>query len=209
MGPNGGGKSTLLKIILGLHPLQKGRITIDDMDYKKSHQSIGYVPQYIDYNLDFPITVMEVVLMGINRSKQRLWGYSKADKQRAYELLEQLKITAVADKKIGDLSGGQRQRALIARALFSEPKILFLDEPTSNIDIQGQETIYHILKALNEKITIIVITHDISLVIKYATKVLYLNKKSTYHDLFSLHQFQNNDGHICEIELFEMLQNKL
>jgi zinc transport system ATP-binding protein len=111
-----------------------------------------------------------------------------------------------ANNRISNLSGGQRQRVLIARALFSNPKILLLDEPTSNIDINGCEQVYLTLQELNKKIPIIVVSHDISVILKYASKAFYINKKMTQHDLSKMKdEFKSIDSHVCEIELLEML----
>ncbi|QKF80781.1 metal ABC transporter ATP-binding protein [Halarcobacter ebronensis] len=206
LGPNGGGKSTLLKIILGINPLQKGKIEIFGNPYLNELQNIGYVPQNTNINIDFPIKVLEVVMMGQNSFKKRLFGYKKDEKRNALDALEKVGMKDFFNYKISNLSGGQRQRVLIARALFSNPSILLLDEPTSNIDLQGCEQIYSVLKELSQEITIIVVSHDISIVLKYATKAVYINKKLTFHDLSRMKsEFQNINSHICEIELLEML----
>lgn len=206
IGPNGGGKSTLLKLILGINEVKEGSIKI----FKKNHLSqiskIGYVPQNTNINLNFPITVLEVVMMGQDKLTKRLFGYKKEEKQRAYEVLEKVNMKDFAKNKISNLSGGQRQRVLIARALFSNPEILLLDEPTSNIDISGCEQIYSTLEQLNKEITIIVVSHDISVILKYASKAFYVNKKLTNHDLTTMkEEFKSIDSHVCEIELLEML----
>jgi zinc transport system ATP-binding protein len=145
-------------------------------------------------------------MMGQNNIKKRLFGYKKYEKSKALEILKKVDMEEFASSKISNLSGGQRQRVLIARALFANPKILLLDEPTSNIDIKGCEQIYQTLEKLNKDITIVVISHDISVVLKYATKAVYINKKLTYHDLSKMkNDFKNLESHVCEIELLEML----
>ncbi|WP_072682404.1 metal ABC transporter ATP-binding protein [Arcobacter sp. LA11] len=206
IGPNGGGKSTLLKLILGINELREGSIKIFGKDYINQIQKIGYVPQNTNINLNFPITVLEVVMMGQNNLQKRLFGYKKEEKERAYEVLEKVDMKDFVKNKISNLSGGQRQRVLIARALFSNPEILLLDEPTSNIDISGCEQIYSTLEQLNKEITVIVVSHDISVILKYASKAFYINRKLTYHDLTTMKdEFKSIDSHICEIELLEML----
>ena len=206
LGPNGGGKSTLLKLILGINPLTQGDIKIFGNKIADEISNIGYVPQNTNVNLNFPISVIEVVMMGQNDIKKRFFGYKKDEKAKALELLKKVDMQEYADSKISNLSGGQRQRVLIARALFANPKILLLDEPTSNIDVNGCEQIYQTLEKLNKDITIVVISHDISVVLKYATKAVYINKKLTYHDLSKMKDdFKNMDAHVCEIELLEML----
>ena len=145
-------------------------------------------------------------MMGQNNIKKRFFGYKKEEKIKALEVLEKVNMKEFANSKISNLSGGQRQRVLIARAIFCNPKILLLDEPTSNIDITGCEQVYQVLKELNKDITVVVISHDISVVLKYASKAVYINKKLTYHDLTKMKDdFKNIESDICEIELLEML----
>ncbi len=206
IGPNGGGKSTLLKLILGINEIKDGSIKIFDKNHLEQIHNVGYVPQNTNINLNFPITVIEVVMMGQNSLKKRLFGYKKEEKQRAIEVLKKVNMQDFINNKISNLSGGQRQRVLIARALFSHPKILLLDEPTSNIDISGCEQIYSTLQELNREIPIIVVSHDISVILKYASRAFYVNKKMTQHDLTTMKdEFKSIDSHICEIELLEML----
>lgn len=206
LGPNGGGKSTLLKLILGINSLQKGSIKVLGKPSSSKIQHIGYVPQNTNINLNFPITVLEVVMMGQSSFFKRLFGFKQDEKEKALDALTKVNMQDFASNKISDLSGGQRQRVFIARALFSEPKILLLDEPTSNIDIQGSEQIYATLQELNKDITIVVISHDISIILQYASKAVYINKTCSYHDLTQMKQeFHAMDSHVCEVELLEML----
>jgi zinc transport system ATP-binding protein len=198
IGPNGGGKSTLLKLILGILTPNKGSIT--------KTSSIGYVPQNTNINTDFPIKVIEVVMMAQGLSKRRLFGYPKEDIIKAKEILAQVGMAEYADKKIALLSGGQRQRVMIARALFSNPKVLILDEPTSSIDVEGQKQVYELFKQLNKDMTIIVVSHDISIIIGYASKVAHINKRLSYHDTSTLQApITTENSHVCEVELLEML----
>lgn len=206
IGPNGGGKSTLLKLILGINKFKKGSIKIFGESLSNQIHKIGYVPQNTNINLNFPITVLEVVMMGQNNLQKRLFGYKKEEKEKAFEVLRKVNMQDLAKNKISNLSGGQRQKVLIARALFSNPEILLLDEPTSNIDINGCEQIYSTLEQLNKEITLIVVSHDISVILKYASKAFYINKRLTNHDLTTMKdEFKSIDAHICEIELLEML----
>lgn len=206
IGPNGGGKSTLIKLILGIYEPQKGSIDILKHAQEKHSAPIAYVPQNTNININFPIEAIEVVMMGHKSNKPTLFGYKKEETAHALHVLEQVGMRAHAHKKIGSLSGGQRQRVMIARALCSNPKILILDEPTSSIDADGQKQIYELLKELNKKVTIIVISHDISVVLEYASKVAHINKKLSFHDLSSLKkEFELGDNHICEVELMQML----
>jgi zinc transport system ATP-binding protein len=205
IGPNGGGKSTLLKLILGIYPSKSGTISIQHTDAINKLDIIGYVPQNTNINLNFPIKVIEVVMMGF-ASKKSFFGYAKEDLDLANKLLEQVGMKEYAHQKIGELSGGQRQRVMIARALFAHPKILILDEPTSSIDVEGQAKIYDLLQELNKEITIIVVSHDLSVILNYATKVAHINKKLSFHDMSSFESsFDTQKEHICEVELLEML----
>lgn len=204
IGPNGGGKSSLLKLILGILTPQKGTILLQN-----TH--LGYVPQNTNVNTDFPIKVLEVVMMGHIGGKKPLFGYSKEEKDCAMNALRQVRMQDFAQNKIGELSGGQRQRVMIARALCAEPKILLLDEPTSSIDSLGQKEIYKLLKKLNKSITIVVVSHDISVILEYASKVAYINKTLSYHDISNKNKTfhtHNNKEHFCEIELLQMLGSK-
>lgn len=208
IGPNGGGKSTLLKLILGINTLKKGSISVLGKEPSKSLTQIGYVPQNTNVNTDFPIKVIEVVMMGHVGDKRPLFGYGKDEIMCAMGALTQVGMEKFAQTKIGSLSGGQRQRVMIARALCAHPQILILDEPTSSIDITGQKEIYELLKMLNESITIIVVSHDISVILEYANKAAHVNKTLSYHDISDKKQTFHTHGdneHFCEIELLQML----
>ncbi len=208
IGPNGGGKSTLLKLILSINTYKQGNIKVLDKKPKQSLRKIGYVPQNTNVNTDFPIKVIEVVMMGHVDGKRPLFGYGKDEMFCAMGALEQVGMADFSQTKIGSLSGGQRQRVMIARALCAHPSILILDEPTSSIDITGQREIYELLKTLNEYITVIVVSHDISVILEYANKAAHVNKKLSYHDISDKHSTfhtHGNDGHFCEIELLQML----
>ena len=207
IGPNGGGKSTLLKLILGMESIQKGSIRTFGEKPKKNLSKIGYVPQDTNINTDFPIKVIEVVLMGHIGTKQPLFGYAKEETICAMGALAQVGMEEFAEKKIGSLSGGQRQRVMIARALCAHPQILILDEPTSNIDVDGQQQIYELLQMLNQSITIIVVSHAISVVLGFASKVVHINKKMTYHVLNKTENSEiKNSEHFCEVEFFNSLK---
>ncbi|WP_072682568.1 metal ABC transporter ATP-binding protein [Arcobacter sp. LA11] len=204
IGPNGGGKSTLLKLILGLLKTKDGKI----IKHLKN-DSIGYVPQNTNLNIDFPITALEIVLMGHIGNKKQLFGYSKEDIACAMSSLEQVSMENHANSKIGDLSGGQRQRVFIARALCANPKAMLLDEPTASIDVKGQKDIYELLKELNKSIAIVVVSHDISVLLNYAKNVAHVNKNLVYHHLKNIDEkIDNEDEHMCEVELLSALGKK-
>lgn len=208
IGPNGGGKSTLLKLILGINPCKQGKVSVLGNTPKKSLTKIGYVPQNTNVNTDFPIKVIEVVMMGHVEGKRPLFGYGEHERLCAMGALEQVGMADFANTKIGSLSGGQRQRVMIARALCAHPQILMLDEPTSSIDVTGQREIYELLKTLNEHITVIVVSHDISVILEYANKAAHINKKLSFHDISDKHATFHTHGeedHFCEVELLQML----
>lgn len=218
IGPNGGGKSTLLKTILGINPIKKGSIEILGQKPVLNLSKLGYVPQNTNINTNFPIKVIEVVMMGHIRTPEEeknsqsflhkyfKIGYNRFEKSCALSALRQVGMEEFANQKIGTLSGGQRQRVMIARALCSNPSILLLDEPTASIDVSWQKQIYDLLQELNKTITIIVVSHDISIILSYASKVAHINKKITYHDISKTQNKLNpKDEHFCEVEMLQML----
>ncbi len=196
IGPNGGGKSTLLKLILGILKPKSGEIKIFSKSSKQMLKSVGYVPQNTNVNLEFPITVIDVVTLS-----------SKKDLKKAQKWLERLNILHIRDKKIGSLSGGELQRVMIARALYNDPKILLLDEPTSHLDPLSQKSIYNLLKELSQNIAVMVVSHDISIVLEYAKKVAYINTNLVLHNMSENKKKLNlKDNHFCEVELMQMMQ---
>lgn len=206
IGPNGGGKTTFIKILLGLLKNFSGNISYPNPNLFQHQKDIGYVPQNTQINLNFPITALEIVEMGFLETRLLGFRIKKQQRKRALEVLEQLGIIKFAFKKISELSGGQRQRVLIARAIVSSPKLLILDEPTSNIDTQTQTEIYKILKTINEFHTIITISHDIPITLEYATRVFYINRGIHVHDIPAI--TFNRSGHICEIDIFQDFVSK-
>lgn len=186
VGPNGGGKSTLLKLILAQLVPSKGKLSVfADKNYK-SLEKIGYVPQFTTHQHDFPLKLIDMVLQGKLRKNSFFLNYSKKDKERAVEILRLLKIDEYQERFLSELSGGQRQRALIARALIDDPRLLILDEPTASVDISVEQDIYDILKELNKNMTILLVTHDVSFVSKYVNKVFCINKYLHSHKLTEL-----------------------
>ncbi len=177
VGPNGGGKTTLLKLIMGFLKPVKGSINIFGKPPKINKARIGYVPQFAAYKEDFPLNALDVVLTGLLDKESFLPWYSKQDKNAALSVMDKLGILNLAKEKIGTLSGGQKQRVLIARALVSNPAILLLDEPTASVDPKNEKHIYEFLKEMNDDITILLVTHDVTFVSHYANSVACLNKK--------------------------------
>ncbi len=176
IGPNGGGKSTLIKTLLGIVPPTSGSIDISNKN------GIGYVPQFPEFDKKFPITVKEVILMGLIKGKSYFFKkYSKDELKFVDEVIERLEITDLKNKQIGELSGGQLQKVLVARALVASPGILLLDEPTASLDVKVKNEIYAMLKELSKDVTIVIITHDIAEIFSFVTSVAYINKTLHYH----------------------------
>ena len=182
IGPNGGGKTTLLKLILGLLKPDAGKILVDGQAPPKASACIGYVPQNVHMNSRFPITAMDVVLMGKFDPKKRWARQSATNRREALAALDRIGMADHANRRIGELSGGQRQRVFIARALVSQPKLLLLDEPTASIDTKGQAEFYNLLKTLNQDHTILVVSHDLLVVSRFIKSVACVNKGLHYHD---------------------------
>ena len=201
IGPNGGGKTTLIKLLLGLRTPQCGSIKIDNKEPKKARDLIGYLPQYINFNMDMPISVEEIVLQG--RLKKGKLFYTKEDKQIAKEQMQIMDIYNLKDRKIKELSGGQRQRVLLARALSKKPSIIILDEPTASIDLKGQKEIYKLLKELPQ--TKIVVSHDINILFEGVNKVAHVQKRLHMHEGIT-DSIKRDDGHFCEMELLELIR---
>ncbi len=185
VGPNGGGKTTLLKLVIGLLKPTRGAVQLAGRRPGKKGLEIGYVPQQIDHNLSFPATALDVVIMGKHVPENRLsFGRSRQDRRDGLAVLEKMGIGEFAGRKISDLSGGQRQRVLIARALVTEPELLVLDEPTASIDSRGQTKFYQLLQELNKELTILMVSHDLLSVSAYAKSVACVNKRLHYHQAF-------------------------
>ncbi|TEY04029.1 metal ABC transporter ATP-binding protein [Campylobacter sp. US33a] len=202
IGPNGGGKSTLIKLILGILKSKNG---INNTLYSSQ---IGYVPQNTLANENFPARVLEVVMMG--RVNKKIFGfYTKEDKKIAMQSLQKVQMQDFWNKKINELSGGQRQRVFIARALVGECKLLILDEPTASVDSKSAVGIFELLKSLHKQgVGIICICHDINIILAYANKIAYLNQELTLHNHiqdkakseFLTHLYEHHQ-HFCDVEL--------
>lgn len=202
IGPNGGGKSTLLKAILGLTSKSSGEIGIFGESLEKSRGLIGYVPQFSGLDKMFPITVREVVLTGcIKKGISPFHKYSKDDKNNADRLLAQVGIYDLKDRQISALSGGEFQRMLIARGLAVNPKLLLLDEPTASVDAKSREQIYSLLAKLNENITIILVTHDLLAVSSQVKSLACLNTSLVYHGEPELNEHIVNALYGCPVDL--------
>ncbi len=201
LGPNGGGKTTLLKLMLGLLEPQKGNIRILGRSPRESRRLVGYLPQQTDFNMSFPITVYEIALMGRLSSRRLGRPYSRQDHEKVQEVLELVGMWEQRYSLIGHLSGGQRQRVFIARALATEPSILFLDEPTSSIDPGFGTDLYDLLKDLNETITIVVITHDIGVISQHVKSVACINRSLIFHGEGKITQEMLDMAYQCPVDL--------
>lgn len=185
VGPNGGGKTTLLMLMLGMLDPGSGTISVCGGSPRSGRSQIGYMPQYYNLDKEFPITALEVVLMGCLH--RHFWGrYSKADRDAALAALDEMDVADLADRRFADMSGGQRQRVLISRALVGNPKVLLLDEPTANVDPGVQEMFYDKLEVLNKKLTLIIVSHDLGFVSNNINTVVCVNRNVNVHPVSQL-----------------------
>ena len=182
VGPNGGGKSTLLKLILGLLQPATGTLTVLGSRPVKVRKRVGYVPQHPVFPRTFPVNVNQTVLMGRLGITRFYGGYSAADFEAAEKAMVETEIMHLASRRLNTLSGGQLQRVLVARALVCQPQLMLLDEPTSNIDTRIESEIFDLLSRLNERMTIVVVSHDIGFISGYVGRVACLNQTLVCHD---------------------------
>jgi zinc transport system ATP-binding protein len=186
VGPNGGGKSTLLKLMLGLLEPERGSVRIFGRRPREAHALLGYVPQFRTFTRDFPISVEKAVLQGRLGHSRRLFGYGRVDREVARRAMNDVGIVDLAGRPLGTLSGGQVQRVLIARALACEPRILLLDEPTANVDARVETSLFDLLRELNRTLTIVVVSHDVGFISDYVGRVACLNKRLVCHETSAL-----------------------
>jgi len=201
IGPNGGGKTTLLKLLLGLLKPDRGTIKVLGEVPHRARRRVGYVPQNTDFNNTFPISVMDVALMGRLAGSRMGKGFSSGDRPVVEEALHKVGMWDRRHTPIGNLSGGQRQRVLIARALATEPEILFLDEPTAKVDPEFESNIYDFLKELNRQTTIMSITHDVGVISRYVKSVACVNRTLIYHEAPRITQEMLDMAYECPVDL--------
>jgi zinc transport system ATP-binding protein len=201
IGPNGGGKTTLLKVLLGLLPPARGEVRILGKSVQEGRRHIGYVPQVVEFDRDFPISVWEVARMGRLGKRRLLQRYRAEDDETVAEALRHVGMLDLRAHSIGALSGGQRQRAYIARALATEPEILLLDEPTANVDPQVSANIYELLSHLNDHVTILMISHDMSAISSHVKTVGCLNRRLFYHGEKQITPDMLEAAYRCPIDL--------
>lgn len=202
IGPNGGGKTTLFKVILGLLKPKRGSIEVMGMAPDKGRRHIGYVPQFTFYDSDFPIRVRDVVQMGRLGPKHLFKPYSAEDARIVTECLERVHLSDKQNMPLRELSGGQRQRVYIARALASEPELLLLDEPTISVDAEASAQIYELLHEINlQGVTILLISHDLNVISSYVKTIGCLNRTLHYHGEKEITEDMIQSGYNCPVDL--------
>ena len=180
LGPNGGGKSTLLKIVLGLYQPSDGKVRVLGRSPRQARPRVGYVPQQSHFDTDFPIRVSEVVRMG-RLDSFRIGGFNRADRVAVDEALERVELRDHSEMPVGALSGGELQRVLIARALARRPQLLLLDEPTSNLDERIGHSVWDLFHSLSKEMTVILVSHDMGAVARSVGSVACLNQRLHIH----------------------------
>lgn len=201
IGPNGGGKSTLVKALVGLLPPMRGVVEIMGEDIATGRSHVGYVPQNISFDHDFPIRVWDAAMMGRLSHRGLMRRYTAQDRVAVRRALSRVEMLDLADRPLGALSGGQRQRVYVARALATEPSILLLDEPTASVDPEVRGQIYDLLSALNEEIAIVMISHDMGAISTYVKTIGCMNHKLFYSREGQLTPEMIDKAYACPIEL--------
>ena len=199
IGPNGGGKSTLVKTIMGVVP-HSGTIEYSPDIYRHGKPHIGYLPQVSNFDRSFPISVGEVVLSGLQAERGMFGRYTKQDRTRVAELLDMVGLAGLHHRAIGELSGGQLQRVMLCRALISDPKILILDEPTNFVDNRFENELYNILEQLSRKMAILMVSHDLGTISSVVRNIVCVNRHVHRHEsnIITAEQLQNYD---CPIQI--------
>lgn len=199
IGPNGGGKTTLVKAILGTVP-HTGRITLSPELFRGKERLIGYMPQVSSFDRAFPISVLEVVLSGLQGRRGFISRYTRSDRTKAMELLETAGIQQTARHPIGEVSGGQMQRALLCRAVISDPRLLILDEPANFVDNKFENELYRTLRMLNDRMAIVMVSHDVGTISSVVKEIVCVNRRVHRHhsNILTEEQLRNYD---CPIQL--------
>ena len=202
IGPNGSGKTTFLKTILGLIEPDSGRVEVFGKNPAKDHVPLAYVPQFAALDKAFPITMLEVVLTGcLAKGFKPFFRYQAKERDLAMAYLDQVGIGHLANRQIAQLSGGEFQRMLIARALAVKPKLLLLDEPTASVDAASREQIFNLLGVLNKDMTIILVTHDLMAISSHVKSLACLNTHLVYHGEPEINEAIVNQLYGCPIDL--------
>ncbi len=201
LGPNGGGKTTLLKVALGLVAPDDGRVRVLGRPAGEARGDVGYVPQHVRFDADFPIRVIDVVLMGRLARRGPFRRFRAEDHVAAHGALEQVEVEHLAARPIGALSGGERQRVLIARALAMEPKLLLMDEPMSSLDERIGRSLWDLLEELSRRMAVVLVSHDIGAISQYVRSVACLNVALHYHPSKELTAEMLEATYGCPVEL--------
>jgi zinc transport system ATP-binding protein len=202
IGPNGGGKTTLLKIILGVLKPDSGEVRIFGGPAEENRNLVGYVPQFRTFDFHFPITVGEMVISGRMGHVTGIWKrYSDIDRKKTEEIIGMTGLSGLEHRQVRDLSGGEQQRAIIARALVGDPRILLLDEPTVYVDTPSATQFYEILDDLKKKMTIILVSHDIGVISTHVTKIACLNHSMYAHDTNEITDDMLAAAYHCPVDL--------
>lgn len=199
IGPNGGGKSTLVKAIMGVVPY-RGTIAYDDSIIRHNKPHIGYLPQISSFDKAFPISVLEVVMSGLQAERGMFRGYGRTERERAMEVLKLTHLDNIAKRPIGQLSGGQLQRVMLCRAIVSEPKLLVLDEPANFVDNRFENELYNLLHHLHDRMAIVMVSHDVGTISSVVNNIVCVNRHVHRHDsnIITEEQLRNYD---CPIQL--------
>ncbi|MEE0915128.1 MAG: ABC transporter ATP-binding protein [Alistipes sp.] len=192
IGPNGGGKTTLIKTIIGSVPYS-GEITLSPTLFDNGRRLIGYLPQQTTFDRQFPISVIEVVLSGLQSQKGFSRRYKTEERNKALQLLDNMGISSITDRQIGEISGGQMQRVLLCRAIIAEPKLLILDEPTNFVDKRFESELYDILRELNKQMTIVMVSHDVHNISSAVKSIVCVNRTIHRHNTNTLSSKELND----------------
>lgn len=181
IGPNGGGKTTLIKSILGLHQPDTGKIRFFKQGREVPEIKMGYLPQYNTIDKKFPISVYEVILSGLSKQKSIFRRYNDEHHESVRQMIVRMGLEGLEHRAIGELSGGQLQRALLGRALVSNPEVVILDEPSTYIDKRFETKLYSLLEEINQERAIILVSHDIGTVLKNVKTIACVNETVHYH----------------------------
>jgi zinc transport system ATP-binding protein len=201
IGPNGGGKTTLLRVILGLVRPDRGTVRVLGCAPEAVHGRIAYVPQVARFDHDFPIRVLDMVQTGRLRRRSLFSPLGRPDRRAAFARLAELEIEDLAERAVGSLSGGQMQRALIARALTVDPEVLILDEPTASLDVQSADAFYELLEGLLDRMTIVISSHDVTGVSSRVGSIACLNRRLFFHPSSELTPDVLAEVYGCPVEL--------
>jgi zinc transport system ATP-binding protein len=200
IGPNGGGKSVLLKVILGLIKPDRGTVRIFGQPPEHAGGAFAYVPQHPPFDPRFPIRVKDVVMLGRLGSRHLFRGHTAEDRERAMTALREVQVEHLADREIGKLSGGQLQRVLIARGLATDARLLLLDEPTASLDSAVMIPFYELLHRLSERMTIVLVSHDLGVMSKHVKSVACLNRTLHYHHSREITSEMVEEAYGCPID---------